>query len=199
VAGDPAGACRASRHGALRASNVLKTIANLADATLQAVSVGFFPARRVLACVLHSVRGGGGQVVKPSFALTPTGGSAYRRPPVWRAVVRPARYFFTGRNCLRQFRRARLGREPHAGKKRGFCRRNVGRSGARAFPSAPSLSVSLPCQRRQPSYHRHEGVEINRLGDVEIEAGLDSRGDVAFRCVAGHGDRQHVTSNLQPA
>ena len=135
----------------------------------------------------------------PSFALTPTGGSAYRRPPVWRAVVRPARYFFTGRNCLRQFRRARLGREPHAGKKRGFCRRNVGRSGARAFPSAPSLSVSLPCQRRQPSYHRHEGVEINRLGDVEIEAGLDSRGDVAFRCVAGHGDRQHVTSNLQPA
>ena len=31
-----------------------------------------------------------------SFALTPLrdGGSAYRRPPVWRAVVRPARYFF---------------------------------------------------------------------------------------------------------
>jgi hypothetical protein len=33
---------------------------------------------------------------KPSFALTPTGGSAYRRPPVWRAVVRPARYFLMG-------------------------------------------------------------------------------------------------------
>ena len=131
--GEPAGACRASPHGALRASNVLKTIANLADATLQAVSVGFFPARRVLACVLHSVRGGGGQVVKPSFALTPTGGSAYRRPPVWRAVVRPARYFFMGLNCLCQFRRAHLGRDGCAGKKRGFCLRKAGLLGARAL------------------------------------------------------------------
>jgi hypothetical protein len=86
--------CRASPQRAPRASNILKTIANLADATLQAVPAGFFSARWVLACVLHSVRSGGGQVVIPSFALTPTGGSAYRRPPVWRAVVRPARYFF---------------------------------------------------------------------------------------------------------
>ena len=202
VAGDPAGACRASPHGALRASNVLKTIANLADATLQAVSVGFFPARRVLACVLHSVRGGGGQVVYTQFRANATTHRAVvptEDPPFGGLWCDQPAIFLSGRSCRRQLRRARPGRDERAGKKRGFCRRNVGRSGARAFPSAPSLSVSLPCQRRQPSYHRHEGVEINRLGDVEIEAGLDSRGDVAFRCVAGHGDRQHVTSNLQPA
>jgi hypothetical protein len=32
-------------------------------------------------------------------------GEAYRRPPVWRAVVRPARYFFVWRTCLQQFSR----------------------------------------------------------------------------------------------
>jgi hypothetical protein len=56
-------ACRASLRSAPHASNILKTIANLAHATLQAATPGFFPAGRALACVLHSVRGGGGQVV----------------------------------------------------------------------------------------------------------------------------------------
>jgi hypothetical protein len=50
----------------------LKTIANLADATLKAVRAGFFPARWILACVLHSVRGGGGQVVYTQFRANAT-------------------------------------------------------------------------------------------------------------------------------
>jgi hypothetical protein len=89
--------CPASREGACHTSNALKAIANLADATsLQGARRSF------------SRSGGSGMLVASSAgrgrpgrftqfcAGASTGDSAYRRPPVWRAVVRPARYFFMG-------------------------------------------------------------------------------------------------------
>jgi hypothetical protein len=79
----------------------------------------------------------------PSFALAPTmGGSAYRRPPVWRAVVRPARYFFIGRNCLRQFRRAHCRARWVRQQKAWFLPAKSGLLGARAF--AVSLRYAAP-------------------------------------------------------
>jgi len=101
----------------------------------------FFPRARPWHVCCIQCEAGEVRSFKPSFALTPTGGSAYRRPPVWRAVVRPARYFLWGRSRLRRFGRAHLGRDRDAGKKRGFCRRKVGRLGTRAFQIASSLSV----------------------------------------------------------
>jgi hypothetical protein len=135
------GACRASLHGAPHASNVLKTIANLADATLQAVSIGFFPARRVLACVLHPVRSGRGQVVKPSFALTPTKRAVVltEDPPFGGLWCDQPAIFLLARSRLRRFGRARLGRDGYAGKKRRFCPRKVGLLGLGRFRQASSL------------------------------------------------------------
>jgi hypothetical protein len=159
---------------------------------------GFSPAAAVLACWLHPVRGGGGQQVVNQFrasaaadcaALVPT-----EDPPFGGLWCDQPAIFLLARSRLRRFERAPLELDRYAGKKRGFCQRKAGPSVPRTFAEC---CCSLARQRRQPSYHRHEGVEINRLGDVEVEAGFDGGGYVAFRCVAGHGDREYVTSNLQ--
>ena len=124
-------------------------------------------------------------------AAVQTSGSAYRRPPVWRAVVRPARYFFI---WTALFIWPKVAWRPKwgsvlsdwgcvfASKKRGFCslRRTL-----------------LPRQGGEAPHHRHESVEINRLGDVEVEAGFDGGGDVAFGSVAGHRDGQHMPACFQ--
>ena len=82
----------------------------------------------------------------------------YRRPPVWRAVVRPARYFFV---CSRV----------------AVAWLAVTLVAAEAAPASTS-NASQPRQRGQAAHHRHEGVEINRLGHMQIETRIDSRRDV---------------------
>jgi hypothetical protein len=49
-----------------------------------------------------------------------------------------------------------------------------------ASASLPRHQVSLARQRCQAPHHRHEGVEINRLRHVQVEAGPDRRRDIPF-------------------
>jgi hypothetical protein len=94
------GACNtgpASREGACRTSNTLKIIANLAGATPLQDAGGIFSRNSASGMlVAFSARRGRSGRFTQFRAGADTGDSAYRRPPVWRAVVRPARYFFIG-------------------------------------------------------------------------------------------------------
>jgi hypothetical protein len=92
-------------------ANTLKTLRISPFAAPRRPVGRFFPTVAFLARRLHLA--GCGVRVVTSFALTlrPSPGvGAYRRPPVWRAVVRPARYFFMGCKRLRRLQRARLER-----------------------------------------------------------------------------------------
>ena len=137
-----------------------------------------------------------------SFALTPLrdGGSAYRRPPVWRAVVRPARYFFAflylAKSRLRRFLQSLTGASDFRREQKAWFLLAIARWRRRFFPRG-CVPPLLPRQRGQAPHHRHEGVEINRLGDMEVEAGFHGGGDIAFGGVTCHRNRKHAASDLQ--
>jgi hypothetical protein len=83
----------------------------------------------------------------PSFALTPTGGSAYRRPPVWRAVVRPARYFLMGPKSPSALR-------PSASRERSGRRQKASFLPAKSRPveSRESVSASITALSVPPTF-----------------------------------------------
>jgi hypothetical protein len=100
------------------------------------------------------------------------------RPPVWRAVVRPARYFLSwqkvacGAFCetLPIFRRQKAWFLPAAQLRHVTVEPTLtcacGALGRRHFVDAQRTSISLAGQRCEAAHHRHERVEINRLRHV---------------------------------
>jgi hypothetical protein len=46
---------------------------------------------------------------------------------------------------------------------------------------------------------RHESIEINGFGNVQIEAGVHSGLDIGARCISGNGNSQHAAPILKGA
>jgi len=57
-------------------------------------------------------------------------------------------------------------------------------------------SVSSACVGEPPD-HGHEGVEVQRLGNVQVESGIHRCLDIPVGGIAGHGNGQHLASRLK--